>query len=649
MGLRVAWSILFFLSGSSLSAQSLTAVWPPGGTAGSRVEARVEGANLGGATAALVSRPGVKAQVGAPAADGSSLPVTLEIAPDAAPGPYELRIVSPKGVSNPGYLWVGPWPERAETEPNNTPAEAMKPGKLPVTICGRIDAAEDVDWYAFQAEAGETLAFDICAYRLYSAVDPALELRDSADRLLASAMEGYDRDPRILYTFKAAGTYRLLVRDVMYRGGPNFLYRLTFGRLPVITALSPVGGRRGETLTASVEGVNLGDMKTWSVALPADMAENRAHYVLPQTPNGPALPVLIAGDDNPQATETPGSSATRPQAVPALPVTIDGRIGAAKEEDHYQFRAEAGKPLEIAVAARAIGSRLYACLRLLDKTGRELLNTEEQIGRDPQIAFTPPETGDYRLIVAGIENRGGPDYFYRLSLRPPVPDFRLTATPDILTLGRGQTVVVTVSATRRGNFNGAITVRAEGLPAGVAASPLTLGPGQSSGILTLTAAADATPAQTALRFVGEAQLDDRMPVTRAAVPLASLPRPGEGQVVPRAVEFQMATLTEDVPLYALSTETTDVTLAPGQTVMLKVRAARKPNDNAATPAIALVLANLPPGVTAETPNIAEKQDEVLIKITAAGDAQPVVQNALLTGKLGENAQPAPALRITIKK
>jgi len=613
------------------------------------VQARIEGANLGGVTKALISGQGVKAQIGAPATDGNSVPLTLEIAPNAAPGPYEVRVIAPKGGSNPAYLWIGAWPEIAEAEPNNRPAEAMKPDRLPLTIYGRMDGPEDVDWFAFHAEAGETLVFDICAYRLYSALDPALELRDSADRLLDSAMEGYDRDPRLLYTFKAAGTYYLQVRDVMYRGGSNFVYRLTLGRLPVITALSPPGGRRGETLTAAVEGVNLGEMKTWNMTLPADMPENRAWYVHVQTPNGPALPVVVAGDDNPQMSEPGASSAARPQSVPGAPVTINGRIGAAKEEDHYRFRGEAGKPLDIAVAARAIGSRLHAFLRLYDGAGKELLHTEEQIGRDPQITFTPPADGDYRLVVNGIEPEGGPDFYYRLSIRPSRPDFRLSTSPDIATLGRGQTVVITVNATRLGNFNGEIAVKAEGLPAGVTASPLTIGSGQTSGILTLTAAPDAALAQAPLRFVGEGTPDGKTAVSRAAVPTASLPRPGEGQVVPRAVEFQMAIVTDDSPLYTLSTETTDVTLAPGQTAMLKVRAARKPNDNNANPAIALTLANLPSGVTAETPAIPEKQGEITIKITAAGNAAAGSQNALLTGKLGENVQPAPALRITIKR
>jgi hypothetical protein len=114
------------------------------------------------------------------------------------------------------------------------------------------------------------------------------------------------------------------------------------------------------------------------------------------------------------------------------------------------------------------------------------------------------------------------------------------------------------------------------------------------------------------------------------------------------VEFQGVATTEAVPLFSLSLEPSQITLAPGEVAMVKVKAARKPGDNAANPAIALALANLPQGVTAETPTIPEKQGEITIKLTASKDAPISSLSALLTGKLGDNSQPAPALVISVK-
>src|SRR5687767_7711219 len=97
-------------------APQISAVWPPGGTVGTKVEARIEGANLSGASLALIAEQGVTIKIAGPGKDANSLPVTLDIASDAAPGPREIRVITPKGGSNPGYIWVGNLPESADKE-----------------------------------------------------------------------------------------------------------------------------------------------------------------------------------------------------------------------------------------------------------------------------------------------------------------------------------------------------------------------------------------------------------------------------------------------------------------------------------------------------------------------------------------------------
>jgi hypothetical protein len=340
-------------------------------------------------------------------------------------------------------------------------------------------------------------------------------------------------------------------------------------------------------------------------------------------------------------------------AKAALPAAVDGRLNLAKEKHVIGFDAEAGKSYQVIVIARSTGSRCMPYMRILDPAGKELVNTEEQIGRDPQVTFSPPASGTYRVELSSIDAKGGPEYFYRLLIRPPsVQDFRLSISTDNVVLGHGQTLALNATLDRQGGFGGPVTVTVDGLPTGVTASPLVIGAGQSSGILTLTAANDAALANGALQVSGEAtdtKGPDGKPLKHKAVVLASLPRPGEGQVVARPVGFQMATTTAAVPLITLTPETTQIVLAPGQTVMVTVRTARRPNDNAANPAIALALASLPPGVSAETPAIPEKQAEVTIKLTAAPNAGPSSQSALLTGKIGNDTIPAPAIVVTVKK
>ena len=629
-------------------APQLVAVFPPGGAVGTKVSARIEGANLAGATSILISEPGVTIQNTGDGKDAGAIPVTLDVASDAMPGPREIRVITPKGASNPAYLWVGALPEIPEKEPNDQQEQAQTLDSLPLTVYGRANAPEDVDWFSFKAAAGETFVFESCSFRIFSAIDCFLELRDERGRFLPPVgSEGYDRDPRIIYTFKKSGTYRLQVRDLSYRGGPGFVYRISIGKLPVLTSIFPRGGRAGQKLAAKVEGVNIGAMDAWSIDLPADPPAYRAWYVSPPTPNGPALPVELGVDRNPQFLEPGPSAPGRPHSLPALPVTVNGVLLAGDETDHYRFQAAAGQPVRIRVSAREIRSRLDAYLRIFDASGKELLNSEEQVGRDPELTFNPPSAGLYRLQVAGIDGRGSPDYYYRITLAPPgPPEFSLSASPDLFLLGRGQTLLLNINAERR-NFGGEILVKVDGLPRGVAASPLTLGPGQSSGIITLTAAPDIPLASSQVKISAEAVMD-RGKVVESALSVGSYPRPGEGQPIARPVAFTMASATDSIPLFSLAPESTRVEIMPGQRIELKIRAARKPGDNNANPAIALTLANLPAGIKAETPNIPEKQGEVIIKLIAPEDAKPGAAMALLTGKIGENSQPAPAIQIIVK-
>ena len=68
--------------------------------------------------------------------------------------------------------------------------------------------------------ANDTLVFDVVSNRLYAPLDPFLELRDIEGHLLGSAMEGYDRDPHLVYTFKTAGDSYLSLSTAALDGSP---------------------------------------------------------------------------------------------------------------------------------------------------------------------------------------------------------------------------------------------------------------------------------------------------------------------------------------------------------------------------------------------------------------------------------------------
>src|SRR5262249_14943610 len=117
----------------------------------------------------------------------------------------------------------------------------------------------------------------------------------------------------------------------------------------------------------------------------------------------------------------------------------------------------------------------------------------------PNFKFTATEDGKY-LVLVGCREASvvyGPRSAYRLRVSPAKPDFRAVAMPYSrhvqtgATAGQGGTQACDVYVQRMDGYAGPVTVSAEGLPAGVTAKPITIGPGAKWGVLVLSAAPSA--------------------------------------------------------------------------------------------------------------------------------------------------------------
>ena len=80
--------------------------------------------------------------------------------------------------------------------------------------------------------------------------------------------------------------------------------------------------------------------------------------------------------------------------------------------------------------------------------------------------YTFPAAGDYLLRIKDIQQHGGPEYAYRLTVAPPRPDFLLRVSPDTPRLTKGDTAVLTVKALRLDGFWGDIGLAVQNLPPG---------------------------------------------------------------------------------------------------------------------------------------------------------------------------------------
>lgn len=137
-------------------------------------------------------------------------------------------------------------------------------------------------------------------------------------------------------------------------------------------------------------------------------------------------------------------------------------------------------------------------------------------GTDSRLFFDPPADGVYQVRVSDSRGAGGPGHAFRVTVRPPRPDFSLAFNPAAPAVWKGGAVPVSVTATRLDGFDGPIRVKLDGLPPGFHAPETTIEAGQISTAFAVFAPEDAAvPANTKLRLVGTATIGGKA-VTREA-------------------------------------------------------------------------------------------------------------------------------------
>ncbi len=155
----------------------------------------------------------VKAEVFVPADfKGDEAAFTVET-PDGQSAPAKLAVLRP-----------GAFVEESEDNGSFAKPQLLT---LPTTVRGRIQAAQDVDVFAFEGQAGQRVTAEILAARLGSPLDATLTLWNASHTLLASADDSPgDRDPRLAFTLPAAGRYFLVVQDAHDAGSALHGYLL---------------------------------------------------------------------------------------------------------------------------------------------------------------------------------------------------------------------------------------------------------------------------------------------------------------------------------------------------------------------------------------------------------------------------------------
>ena len=208
--------------------------------------------------------------------------VEVVMAADAAPGPREIRVSTPRGVSNPLVFQVGQLPEVSRKPMLSAPLQVLgkeeqalrkRPADeveqriaLPCTVNGQI-ASGEVNRYRFDARKGQRLVFSTQARQLIPFMadavpgwfQPVLAVYDANGKELAYDDDyRFKPDPVIFFEVPKDGEYTFTIIDAIYRGREDFVYRVTAGELPFVTSVFPLGAAGRDPPQAENGGLESG-------------------------------------------------------------------------------------------------------------------------------------------------------------------------------------------------------------------------------------------------------------------------------------------------------------------------------------------------------------------------------------------------------
>src|SRR5439155_2412752 len=135
------------------------------------------------------------------------------------------------------------------------PAHAQLITRMSVAI-GAINQIGDVDYYKFEAKAGQGYAFEVVGSALGSGLSGQMTITTSDGKVLARSDDfGNTNDPRMAFEPEKDGTYYIEIHDrQMMAGG---FYRLRCADRVAVTDAFPLGVQKGKTAEIAVEGVGL--------------------------------------------------------------------------------------------------------------------------------------------------------------------------------------------------------------------------------------------------------------------------------------------------------------------------------------------------------------------------------------------------------
>lgn len=467
--------VILGVSTSALAAPpEVTSLFPAGAQRGSSVPVTIQGKLGDGTCRAWCNQHGIN--VTFPEKPG---PLTVSVGADAQPGVCWLRFYNDDGAAGLRPFVIGTCHEVNETEPNDEIVKAEPLPELPVVVNGQHGKNGDADLFGFALRRGQTVVASLMANRtIGSPQDAVLQVLGPDGFVLSQNEDDQGFDPQLTFTAPADGLYAIrtwafpATPDASIRlfGSPACVYRLLITTGPFIDHVSPAIVQAGVSQRIRLHGWNL-TQKDLELTPPVSAINRSFDWPLEEWTN--RLPVTVRVQSEATAVEVEPNPLNQPQVLP-LPIHVTGEISMPRDVDAFQFTATKGQHLRCEVTARDAGSPLDPVLRIYDSAGKKLQEADDdgKQSADPDVEFTAPADGEYRVTITDRFLHHGDRFFYRLSLAPPQPDFSLSVAADAFQLSGAMELEIPVTVNRTGGFAGEIQIRAMGLPLGVVAEPV---------------------------------------------------------------------------------------------------------------------------------------------------------------------------------
>ncbi len=468
--------------------------------------------------------------------------IEITIDTNAVPGNREMRLKTALGMSNPMIFQVNNLSEKSETEPNNLSANQKLPQlyqipekffdqtvDLPVILNGQIMPG-DVDRFRFKADKGQKLIIEARARELVPYLADAvpgwfqavLTLYNSKGKKLAFTDDyRFNPDPVLYYTIPKTDEYEIEIRDAIYRGRSDFIYRIKISEDPFITQIFPLGGQMGVKTESIISGYNLPETNIVLNTKPGSKIIRQAFF---RAKNKKTNPITYAVNNLPECNEKEPNNFTNQAQKIKVPKIINGRIGKSGDIDVFKISCIAGEEIVVEVNARVLNSPLNSLLRLVDEKGKVIKWNDDYVVKDKflhesttglithhsdsYLTTEIPETGTYYVQISDALNHGGKAYAYRLRVSNPQPDFTLLSSSSTLNILSGTTVPLTVYAIRKEGFTGPIKITVKNNK-NLKISGGTIQKNCNKTRLTLTTRPDEKNRVLPVRLIGKARIKNK--------------------------------------------------------------------------------------------------------------------------------------------